>query len=644
MGGFRRVVFTEVVTRFWEDDSHSAGLCRTSTRSTKMAKAADNSEPPSFFDEDQEEDEDLGYVRALQLSNGRSDRNTSKETTSDISGEDNCHSKQQSVAVKRPHQATVSEALPSGPSVLSKGLSKQNNCENRPQVVAAKPTHQTDHQRPPVGKEQIDPYSFPEPSPLQPLRKHLKPCNSEGQVNLLQPSLVAQQRSRSLPDSEKRKPKTAEKEQLECQTQQQECPRQQLECQHQYLAVRTFPTIKVGNDSRVSGKIPKALRRMSYGSLRVVNAELPSCDPNKPCAFDALSDEMILKILSFLNRGSVVSLARTCQRLKAICYDETLWTRIDFAGKWLEPGVVGAVVSRGTQVLRMAKTRIKAPIFLPELRRSLDNSCVSDTSLSSTLSSGLGMEERLPGNFLPRLMYLDLSNSSITAASVAELIGACRNLVKLGLENCEVSDEVMTAVSANLGLKTLHLGMVKGLTSQGLVSLGQGPRSIEHLNMGWINLDDGMLEPLRNGVLTSNANTLSRLSLAGAKESLDDATVDFIARTCTNLIELDISDAGALTNEAVTSIIEHANHLVVLSMSRCYKVPLRAFLNLVDSPSLKEFNAHGMLREPGLVELRKRLNPIDVNVNMFSHIARPTTGIKRTSIWNMKTRPDMVKH
>ena len=124
---------------------------------------------------------------------------------------------------------------------------------------------------------------------------------------------------------------------------------------------------------------------------------------------------------------------------------------------------------------------------------------------------------------------------------------------------------------------------------------------------------------------------------------MDDETVDFIALFCPNLVELDVSDAGELTSASVNSLVESANNLVVLSMSRCYKVELRSFLGLVNCVSLKEFNAHGMLKDSNLLELRKRLSPIEVNVNVFSHIARPTTGYKRTSIWNMKTKQDTVR-
>ena len=68
----------------------------------------------------------------------------------------------------------------------------------------------------------------------------------------------------------------------------------------------------------------------------------------------------------------------------------------------------------------------------------------------------------------------------------------------------------MTAVSKNLDLKTLHLGMVQGLTPKGLEILGRGLTSIEELNLGWINLKTDMLQNLRNGLLKSNAETLSR--------------------------------------------------------------------------------------------------------------------------------------
>ena len=70
----------------------------------------------------------------------------------------------------------------------------------------------------------------------------------------------------------------------------------------------------------------------------------------------------------------------------------------------------------------------------------------------------------------------------------------------------------MTAINGNLGLKTLHLGMAKGVTSQGLVNL-INLQSVEELNLGWINLREDMLEPLRNGVLSSNADSLSRYFL-----------------------------------------------------------------------------------------------------------------------------------
>ena len=99
----------------------------------------------------------------------------------------------------------------------------------------------------------------------------------------------------------------------------------------------------------------------------------------RPCAFDILSDEVVLQILSYLSRGSLVTMARTCKRLRAISYDETLWARVDLANKWLGPGVVGAVVSRGTQVLRMAKTRVESPIFQPSailFNRYLNIHCI----------------------------------------------------------------------------------------------------------------------------------------------------------------------------------------------------------------------------------------------------------------------------
>ena len=146
-----------------------------------------------------------------------------------------------------------------------------------------------------------------------------------------------------------------------------------------------------------------------------------------------------------------------------------------------------------------------------------------------------------------------------------------------------------------------------------------------------------LLAPLR-ALMTANADTLKKLSVAGAKEALDDVTVVHIVKTLQHLEELDISDCGSLKGGSVEAVVKHAANLRILSTSRCYGVPIMSYLDLVRCPRLEEFNAFGIIKENSLNEMRSRLQGIQVNLNLFTHIARPTVGAKRTSIWNMRTR------
>ena len=39
-------------------------------------------------------------------------------------------------------------------------------------------------------------------------------------------------------------------------------------------------------------------------------------------------------------------------------FDETLWRRLDLSGKSLKPGVLGRVIQRGAQILRLSKAEV----------------------------------------------------------------------------------------------------------------------------------------------------------------------------------------------------------------------------------------------------------------------------------------------
>lgn len=107
--------------------------------------------------------------------------------------------------------------------------------------------------------------------------------------------------------------------------------------------------------------------------------------------------------------------------------------------------------------------------------------------------------------------------------------------------------------------------------------------------------------------------------------------------SCPKLVELDISDCAMVTL-ATTNSIMNLKHLEHLSMSRCYSIPPSTFWRLAPMPSLMYLDCFGILKEENLQLLKSNSNKTQINKFLYSSVARPTVGVRRTSIWGLRVR------
>ena len=63
---------------------------------------------------------------------------------------------------------------------------------------------------------------------------------------------------------------------------------------------------------------------------------------------------------------------------------------------------------------------------------------------------------------------------------------------------------------------------------------------------------------------------------------------------------------------------------------------------LSQKPSLLVVNVYGILNEGSLEVLKGHMRGLEVNQFPFSTVSRPTTGIRRTSIWGIRVRDNVV--
>ncbi|OWF38166.1 S-phase kinase-associated protein 2-like [Mizuhopecten yessoensis] len=394
------------------------------------------------------------------------------------------------------------------------------------------------------------------------------------------------------------------------------------------------PTVVKTNASQVVPGAPKILQPSQclntsgserHGSLSLyvsspVNysrqkskCDISICDTQGIDYFGGLSDEIILAVFRWLPKFTLAKCSRVCHRWNRLVSDDSLWKRVDLSNKTIAKGTLGNILNRGVQLLRLTKSEVEGPLF------SGFTSIIKSTRLS-------------------KIQYLDLSMASVPVSVLEELFSVCRDLKKVSLEHCQLSDEVCQHIGENKNLEVINLAMCQGITSAGLMPITTNCRRLESLNMAWSGLQ-------RHSVVYLSLclpSSLRKLNLSGLRENITDEEVLQLVKTCPGLRELDLSDCTILTCSSIDHIANHLNRLEYLALSRCYRVLPSTIPNLNQLDSMLAVDVFGMLREGALQQLREAMFRIEINKFPFSSIARPTTGIRRTSIWGLRVRDIVI--
>jgi F-box and leucine-rich repeat protein 1 (S-phase kinase-associated protein 2) len=222
----------------------------------------------------------------------------------------------------------------------------------------------------------------------------------------------------------------------------------------------------------------------------------------------------------------------------------------------------------------------------------------------------------------------------ISCEELSLLLSSCTHLKNLSVENCAVSDQVCRFIGVNSKLTVLNLALCEGLKAAGLLHILDGCTRLQSLNIAWTGLTAVCIHLLATRLPTG----LTALNISGCRNTLTNSMLDMLAARCTLLHELDISDSGLLTGETIDSILTHLHRLQHLGLSRCYNIQPTSLLLLDRAPNLRALDMYGVLYEAPLQTLRANLTKIDINKSPFSTIARPTTGIRRTSVWGLRVR------
>uniref|UniRef100_A0A1B6J468 F-box domain-containing protein n=1 Tax=Homalodisca liturata TaxID=320908 RepID=A0A1B6J468_9HEMI len=341
---------------------------------------------------------------------------------------------------------------------------------------------------------------------------------------------------------------------------------------------------------------------LSYRSRRSVKN---SC---KLDIFSILSDEIVLMILQWLPKRTLSVCAMVCQRWRRVVYDESLWERIDLTNQVLRPDQVGYVLQRNPAILRMSQVEVVSPLF---------------KEIASTME-----------DFLCHVQYLDLSMALISPKDLAELLGKCRDLKKLSLEHCITDTNVCLSIAANTELEVLNMSQCYQLDVAGLEEILVNCTELLELNLAWTRLDSDCIDVVCKLV---NEN-IRQLNLSGCLKFMKDSHVKELVSRCSCITQLDLSDCTELTEASLEAISKYLCDIEQLSFSRCYNILPNRYVKLVNIKSLQYLNIFGLMHSDQLETYKQTFKSVQLNEQEFSTIARPTVGIRRTSIWGLRVR------
>lgn len=323
--------------------------------------------------------------------------------------------------------------------------------------------------------------------------------------------------------------------------------------------------------------------------------------------FNKLSDEMILMILKWLPKKCLVRSMLVCKRWCQIARDEALWSRLDLGNKVLNEGTLGHILPRGVQILRLAQTEIADSVFLENSEVFIDG-------------------------YVSKLQYLDLSMAVISPDGLAMLLSKCKYLKKLSLEKCTINRLGCKAISDNIDLEVLNLTMCEGMDVECIKDLMK-LKNLNAVNMAWCGLDAESMTLLCKSLPPS----VTRLNIAGCRKTMSDDNVKDLVKSCPDMVELDLSDCNMLTMNTVRNLLD-LSKIEHLSLSRCYGIPPSTYLTLAYMPSLLFLDIFGLMSEPILKTLQVTCGETQLNKFLYSSVARPTVGVRRTSIWGLRVR------
>eukprot|EP00095_Tigriopus_kingsejongensis_P010599 maker-scaffold818_size92908-snap-gene-0.24 protein:Tk10599 transcript:maker-scaffold818_size92908-snap-gene-0.24-mRNA-1 annotation:"f-box lrr-repeat protein 7" len=346
----------------------------------------------------------------------------------------------------------------------------------------------------------------------------------------------------------------------------------------------------------------------------------PSCTPRpRMNYFDLLDDDLVVKILSYVNSNELVKCSRISRRFYFLAWEPRLWSSIWLVGESLDADLalktiirllsrntssqqlpVDTLVLGGCQHLTDRGLAIVAR-RCPELRHlevqncaNLTNGGLMDLVTKCTLLEHLDVSGchmistiavhqppqppihqvptrlmQLPQRRSLNLQYLDLTDcASLEDSGLKMIVETCPQLLYLFLRRCQsITDVGIKYIGSYCpSLRELSISDCVQITDFGLYELAKLGPNLRYLSVAKCDRisDSGVKQ------IAKLCYKLRYLNVRGC-EAVSDEAVDTLARSCSRLRSLDIGKCD-VTDVGLKVLSENCPNLKKLSVKSCEMV------------------------------------------------------------------------
>lgn len=286
----------------------------------------------------------------------------------------------------------------------------------------------------------------------------------------------------------------------------------------------------------------------------------------KPTTLKDLPNEIITKVLSYLEIRDLVFFGHISTRTRAVSRQKVLWQKLTIDNKTLATEFLKFILRNDCMFLKLTNVQIKGSL---QLRK------------------------------LPILKNLSLNRCAIKHNVLEEFLGSCHSLTKLKLRGIHVSNvntkNLKKFVLQNRKtLQTLDLRTSKTLDLESIQFIINNCKEITVLNLQRYRNDEDVLSEESINYLANNlTENVEKLSLGYQRFVKDEHIMKLIPR-CKRLKELNLNGTSISPN-SLTCIIENLKHSLVTLRLCNTKLTFDELFELRAMPKLRLLNCSHLL-------------------------------------------------